>query len=130
MQDHTDTPTKSPYLGEPGTRPPALGGTLCDNETEGPQCHCHGAHGSPSPVLPPEDPLIDLLSEEPPPSPAPPRPAPPPAGPPPASPEAHSPDTTSLVADEGTSALSPPGYACDGIQGRERRENGKLRRSL
>ena len=33
-------------------RPPALGGTLCDNKTKGPQCHCHGAHGSPSPVLP------------------------------------------------------------------------------
>ena len=32
---------------------PALGGTLCDNETEGPQRHCHGAHSSPSPVLPP-----------------------------------------------------------------------------
>ena len=31
---------------------PALGGTLCDNETEGPPRHCHGAHGSPSPVLP------------------------------------------------------------------------------
>ena len=31
---------------------PDLGGTLCDNETEGPQRHCHGAHSSPSPVLP------------------------------------------------------------------------------
>ena len=54
MQDYTDTrpsPLRN-YLGEPGTRPPALGGTLCDEETEGPQCHCHGAHGSPSPVLP------------------------------------------------------------------------------
>ena len=104
MQDHTDTPTKSPYLGEPGTRPPALGGTLCDNETEGPQCHCHGAHGSPSPVLPPEDPvLVDLLSENPPPY-----QAPPPAGPsPPASAEARSPDTTSPAANEGTSTPSP-----------------------
>ena len=32
--------------------PPALGGTLCDDKTEGPQCPCHSAHGSPSPVLP------------------------------------------------------------------------------
>ena len=87
----------------------------------------------PKPVLPPEDPVLtDLLSENPPPYQAPPRLASPPAGPPPASAEARSPDTTSPVADEGTSApsLLPPGYACEGIQGRERRENGKLRRSL
>ena len=32
--------------------PPALGGPRCDTETEGPQHHCHVAHGSPSPVLP------------------------------------------------------------------------------
>ena len=62
----------------------------------------------PKPVLPPEDPvLIDLLSEEPPPYQAPPMPAPLLAGPPPASTKVHSPDTTSLVADEGTSAPSP-----------------------
>ena len=52
--------------------------------------------------------LIDLLSENPPPYQARPSPAPPPAGPsPPASAEARSPDTTSPVADEGTSAPSP-----------------------
>ena len=62
----------------------------------------------PKPVLPPEDQvLIDLLSEGPHPYQAPPRLAPLPAGPSPASAEACSPDTTSPVADEGTSAPSP-----------------------
>ena len=63
----------------------------------------------PKPVLPPEDPvLVDLLSVNPPPYQAPPMPAPPPASPSPlASAEARSPDTTSPVADEGTSAPSP-----------------------
>ena len=87
----------------------------------------------PNPILPPEDPvLIDLLSENPCPYQAPQRPAPLPAGPSPASAETRFPDTTSPVVDEGTSAPSPvtSRLRLRRVQGRERRENGKLRCSL
>ena len=85
----------------------------------------------PKPVLPPEDPvLVDLLSENPPPYQAPPRLAasrPFPSlrrGP---LPRHHQ---CRQTREQAPHPLSPPSYACEGIQGREGRENGHLSCSL